>query len=64
MPEKRFVITCQECKFFHLGKDGVYGVCARMRTCGIARKITDFCNYAELPFPEHDDHDVSGLTDD
>lgn len=67
MPEKRLVITCRECKFFRAYTDGTYGNCARTVNHGAVYRKTDFCNYAEqkeVPLPEIDDHDVSGLIDE
>lgn len=64
MPEKRFVITCRECKFFRAYTDGTYGNCTRTINHGAVYRTSDYCSYAELAVPEFDDHDVSGLLEE
>ena len=64
MPEKRFVTICSECKHFKPFAEPDYGECMKKMFRGAILKTTDYCSYAELPLPEHDDHTVSGLLDD
>ena len=64
MPEKRFVTTCRECRYFRLFKDETYGSCTRFHFRDIVVRKDDFCSYAELPLPLIDDHNVSGIIDE
>ena len=58
------VIFCKDCKYFRAYTDGTYGNCTRTVNHGAVYRKTDYCSYAELPLPEIDDHDVSGLLED
>ena len=64
MPEKRFVTLCGECRNFRPIPNSDYGTCQKHNFHGAVVKSTDYCSYAELPLPEIDDHDVSGLLED
>ena len=58
------VIFCKDCKYFRPIPNSDYGTCQKHNFHGAVVKSTDYCSYAELPLPEIDDHDVSGLLDD
>ena len=59
------IIPCGSCRHFRQIPDTDYGTCQRsMRNGGAVMKTNDYCSYGELPLPEADDHDVSGLLDE
>lgn len=64
MPEKRFIITCRECKYFRAYTDGTYGNCMRTINHGAVYRTSDFCSYAEMTVSDIDNHDVSGLLEE
>lgn len=64
MPEKRYIVTCRECKYFRPYTDGTYGNCTRAINHSAVYRKSDFCSYTEPAVPEFDDHDVSGLLEE
>ena len=61
------VTRCSECKYFYPFFNQHYGKCSRRHLDDEVVKTADYCSYAvpkDLPVPEYDDHEVSGLLDD
>ena len=61
----RDVILCEDCRYFYIEHSGeAYGKCSKMP---VVVRRDEFCSRGKpkaTPFPEYDDHTVSGLIDE